>query len=337
MIPRRALPVALLAVAFPLVAIGCAPVERAAGEQEPPSSDNSEVVGRGEGKDAWWDHLPREAWSAFDPVEVSDAWFEVYRLAAGVHAIYEPGQFEEVVSYLVTGDERALLFDTGLGIGDIASVVAELTPLPVVVLNSHTHYDHVGGNHAFDEVYGTDLDYTVRHAAGRSPEEVAEFVGDGWIWKETPAGFDRGSYRGRPFEVTHVVRHGERIDLGGVVLEVLLTPGHAPDALCLLDRSRRRLFTGDTFYPATLYAHLPGTDFTAYADSAHLLASLSGEIDHVHPGHNEPVMEPSQLVALAEAFDAVQLDGSDYVSTDGLREYDFGRFSLLVSDPPPWE
>ena len=302
----------------------------------PPQSENSEVVGRGEGKDNWWDALPREAWSAYSQVPQSQPWFEVYSVVEGVFAIYEPGQFEEVISYLIVGSERALLFDTGLGIGDIHRLVGELTDLPVAVLNSHTHYDHVGGNHAFDRIYGTDLDYTQGHAAGRDNDEVAEFVGPGWIWKETPEGFSPETYRSMPFTVTDVVSDGQVLALGGVELEVLLTPGHAPDSLCLLDRERQLLFTGDTFYPATLYAHLPGTSFEDYVATTERLGALADAVDQVLPAHNEPSLPGSTLLDLAQAFKTLSEPGTPYVLTDGDREYDFGRFSILVSDPPPW-
>lgn len=302
----------------------------------PAVSDNEQVRGRGEGKDQWWDALPRQAWSEFRRVEQSQPWFEVYEIRPGVLAIYEPGQFEEVISYLIVGSQRALLFDTGLGIGDMRRLAGELTDREIVVLNSHTHYDHVGGNHAFENVYGTDLEYTRKHAAGRAREEVAEFVGEGWIWKETPAGFSVESYVSRPFTITHRVKDGEVIALGGVELEVLLTPGHAPDSLCLLDRERRLMFTGDTFYPATLYAHLPGSTFEDYRRTAERLAGLADAVDVVLPAHNEPTMPSPELVALRDAFHAMREEGTPFVLTDGNREYDFGEFSILVSDPPPW-
>ncbi len=303
----------------------------------PATSNNQQVQGRGEGKDQWWDALPRAAWSEFKPLEQSQPWFEVYEIRPGVFAIYEPGQFEEVISYLIAGAERALLFDTGLGIGDMRGLVSELTDRDVVVLNSHTHYDHVGGNHAFDTVYGTDLDYTREHERGRPHDEVAEFVGEGWIWKDTPEGFSAGAYVSRPFQVTERVADGQLISLGDVELEVLLTPGHAPDSLCLLDRQRRLLFTGDTFYPATLYAHLPGSTFDDYQQTAARLAGLASAVDVVLPAHNEPTLPSSELIKLGNAFTAMPAGDVPYVLTDGSREYDFGRFSILVSDPPPWE
>ncbi len=338
--------VGLLLMAPLLMGLGCrseealAPAETEPGSPADPTvsiSDNEDVRNRGEGKDEWWSALPRPEWSRFPRIEQSQPWFEVYEIREGVFAIYEPGQFEEVISYLVTGEERALLFDTGLGIGDIAKLVGELTPLEVAVLNSHTHYDHVGGNFAFDTIYGTDLEFTRQNAAGRSHGEVAESVGKGWIWKETPPGFSAESFESRPFTVTDIVQDGQLIDLGGTTVEVLLTPGHAPDAICLLDRDRRLLFTGDTFYPATLYAHLPGASLRYYEQTAKRLATLVDEVDLLLPGHNEPTLPSSELLAFRDAFAAMHRAETPYVLTDGLREYDFGRFSFLVPDPEPLE
>ncbi len=321
-----------VAASFLFLLAGCRELR-----QETASSDNVEVQGRGEGKDQWWEALPRAAWSSYTQIVQSQPWFEVYEVFSGVFAIYEPGQFEEVISYLILGGDRALLFDTGIGVGDMRALVSELTSLPVVVLNSHTHYDHVGGNHAFDDIYGTATEYTQKHSAGREHAEVAEFVGEGWIWKPTPEGFDRSRYQSLPFTITKIVEDGESIDLGGLTLEVLWTPGHAPDSLCLLDRANRRLFTGDTFYPASLYSHLEGSDFWLYEESATRLAELAPLVDYVLPAHNEPVLEGNILQAFGAAFVTVQQDAAAYVLTDGYREYDFDRFSLIVTEPPPWK
>jgi glyoxylase-like metal-dependent hydrolase (beta-lactamase superfamily II) len=324
------------AIFLALIAVagwGCpGPSERPDPVASATEAGNQEILNRGQDKDRWWHQLPRAAWAEYRQIEHGQGWFEVYEIRPGVLAIYEPGQFEEVISYLILGSERALLLDTGLGIGDIAALVAELTDKEVAVINSHTHYDHVGGNHSFDTIYGTNLDYTRANARGRIHSEVAEFVGPGWIWKETPSGFSAGAYVSRPFAVSHTVEDGQVISLGDRTLEVLLTPGHAPDALCLLDREQGLLFTGDTLYPATLYAHLPGASFDQYAATANRLAQLAGSVETLLPAHNEPAMAPNELVRLASAFDAIRAGGMDFVLTDGNREYDFGRFSIMVPD-----
>ena len=299
-------------------------------------ADNQQVHGRGSGKDTWYSKLPRAAWSKYEKVPQSQPWFEVYDLGRDVFAIYEPGQFEEVISYLILGGERALLFDTGLGIADMKRLVGELTTLPIVVVNSHTHYDHVGGNHQFSTILNTRTEYTEKNRKGRPHSAVAEYVSESWIWKPLPPGFDKSTYRSKPWNPTGRLSDAQVIELGGRTIEVLLTPGHAQDSLCLFDRARRMLFTGDTFYPAPLYAHLDGSAFDAYVATADRLAALQEQVDWVLPAHNEPRMEPAQLRRLSEAFRIIQRPDTPFVRTDGAREYDFGRFSLIVSDPPPW-
>src|SRR5690348_14579729 len=122
----------------------------------------------------WCRPLPRPEYKHLQQVTVADSWFEVYQLVPGVFAIYEPHQAEEVISYLITGKKSALLFDTGMGISDIKKITAQLTRLPIVVVNSHTHNDHVGGNWQFDTVYGMDTDFTRQNARGSREDAQAE-------------------------------------------------------------------------------------------------------------------------------------------------------------------
>ena len=71
----------------------------------------------------WCHDLPRAVYANLKRVNVSNKWFEVYRLDNDVFAIYEPHQWQEVISYLILGREKALLFDTGNGIGKISEIV----------------------------------------------------------------------------------------------------------------------------------------------------------------------------------------------------------------------
>jgi hypothetical protein len=97
-------------------------------------------------KPDWCKPLPPPEYKPLARISVSDPWFEVYKVAPNTFAIYEPYQSEEVISYLILGKEKALLFDTGMDISNIQKVTRELTPLPIIVLNSHTHDDHLGDN-----------------------------------------------------------------------------------------------------------------------------------------------------------------------------------------------
>lgn len=253
----------------------------------------------------WCKPLPRPEYKALERVAVSDPWFEVYKVAAGVLAIYEPHQAEETIGYLILGEKRALLFDTGMGISDVKKVTAELTKLPIVVLNSHTHDDHVGGNWEFETVYGMDTEFTRTNAKGSRQDAQAEIAGD-QICGDLPKGFDAKTYATKPWHISRFLHDEDKVDLGGRTIEVLATPGHTPDAICLLDRANGLLFTGDTYYPAPIWLFRPETDLDAYVASVKRIAALAPQLKLVLGAHNIPVAQPAVLPRLVAAILAVR-------------------------------
>jgi glyoxylase-like metal-dependent hydrolase (beta-lactamase superfamily II) len=265
---------------------------------------NASSIAFDEIKPEWCRALPRPEYKTLERVTVSDPWFEVYRVAPSTYAIYEPRQAEETISYLISGTTASLLFDTGMGIGDLKKVVGELTHLPVVVLNSHTHNDHVGDNWQFENVYGMDTDFTRQNARGSRDDALAELEA-GQICGSLPPGFDAKSYATRPWKITRYVHGGELIDLGGRKLEIIATPGHTPDAISLFDRANGLLFTGDTYYPARIWLFRPETDLDAYDASIKRLSALAPQVKIVSGAHNIPVAE-SVLPRLVTAFEKVR-------------------------------
>ena len=246
-------------------------------DARPPVADNEQVQNRGADKDNWWDSLPRPEWSAFEQVAQSEDWFEVYRIDDDIYAIYEPGQFEEVISFLIVGNDFALMFDTGLGIGNIRRVVDQLTDKDVVVLNSHTHYDHIGGNHLFDTIYGTRLEFTAMRSQGSPPEAVSGFLREGWVWKPLPDGIRSG-------ELPEPCIRDRSLRLGGRHDRYRRAGSWRS---CLRRDTRRTRFacsTGRTAccspgIPSTsrrLYTHLPESSFDDYVNTAARLAALAG-------------------------------------------------------------
>lgn len=316
---RRATNLSSIAVALMAVTIAAPPVRAQ-------SLDNSQ-------RPDWCRQLPRPEYEHLERVQSADPWFEVYRIAPGVFAIYEPHQYEEVISFLILGEKRAAMFDTGLGIGDIKRVVPSLTSLPIVVLNSHTHNDHVGGNWEFREIYGMDTDFTRVNAKGSSVDAQAE-LDPGLICGQLPAGFDAKSYATRPFHINRWIHDGDSVDLGGRVLHVIATPGHTPDAICLLDRKNGLLFTGDNFYAGPIWLYRPETDLDAYVHSVERIAALALQLHLLLPSHNVPVADPSQLPKLEVAIKKVRAGKVQPVSVgDGKVHYSVDGFVFLMSAP----
>jgi glyoxylase-like metal-dependent hydrolase (beta-lactamase superfamily II) len=256
-------------------------------------------------KPEWCRALPRPEYKTLERVPATDPWFEVYQVVAQVFAIYEPHQAEETISYLILGEKQALLFDTGMGISDIRKVTGELTHLPIIVLNSHTHDDHVGGNWQFETVFGMDTDFTRTNAKG-SRQDAQDELGPGMICGELPQGFDSKAYATRPWKISRFLHDHDKIDLGGRTLEIISTPGHTPDAISLLDRAHGLLFSGDTYYPAPIWLFRPETNLDDYVASVKHLAALAPQLKLVLGQHNVPFARPEALVTLVTAIETVR-------------------------------
>jgi glyoxylase-like metal-dependent hydrolase (beta-lactamase superfamily II) len=279
----------------------------------------------------WCKALPRHEYKALERVFVHEPWFEVYKIDSGVYAIYEPHQAEEVISYLIVGTKQAVLFDTGMGIGNIHDLVSRLTSRPIVVLNSHTHNDHVGGNWQFPFIFGMDTDFTRANAKG-SREDAQSELGPGMICGDLPKNFNSAAYATKPWKISLAVHDGFKINLGGRTVEILATPGHTPDAICLIDRANGLLFTGDTYYHAPIWLYRPETDLNAYVASVKRIAALEPQIRIVLGAHNIPVAEPSVLPKLVTAIEAVRNGKGEVKSEgDGKAIHTLDGFSFLMN------
>src|SRR5260370_4657306 len=181
-------------------------------------------------KPEWCRALPRPEYRALQRVLPDDPWFEMYKVAPGVFAIYEPHQAEETISYLIVGNKQAVLFDTGMGISDIHRVTTKLTSRPVVVLNSHTHDDHVGGNWQFAFVYGVGTDFSRENAQGSRGDDKADNTPQ-QICGGLAKGFNPKTYATKPWRISHFIHDRFKVNRGCPTLEVLTKPGHTTYAI----------------------------------------------------------------------------------------------------------
>lgn len=282
--------------------------------------------------------LPRSEYKSFSQRPVKSDWFEVYQIAPGVSAIYEPHQWQEVISYLIEGEHRALLFDSGNGIADIEEVVAALTDKPVFVLNSHTHYDHVGGNFAFDRVYGMDTAFTRARESGHPNQDIAIEVSKQALCRPLPNGVTQQNHVGRPFKVTDFIKDGDQIDLGGRQIEVLHVPGHTPDAIALIDKAAGLMWTGDSYYSGPIWLFAAETDLDAYAESLQRLIASAKGLKALLPAHNTPWVSPDVLPRVARGLDIMLSGNAKRIPQgDSMVEYKIegeSEFSFLMRDEP---
>ncbi len=277
------------------------------------------------------DRLPRQEYQAFDKHPVSNDWFEVYEVEPGIFAIYEPFQWQEVISYLIVGSESALLFDTGNGIGDIKAITDQLTAKSIRVLNSHTHYDHIGGNYQYNHILSVSTDFSIANSQGSDNKRVRHEVSAEALCRGLPEGVVAKEHRIKPFDISEKVAAGDVIDLGDRKLEILRIPGHTDDSVALLDRQAGFLWTGDTVYAGPIWLWFPETDLAAYQSSMARLAELEPHLTALFPAHNTPGVDPGLLVSVAGAFERVIAGKAKSRPTwDGVVTFDFEGFGFLM-------
>jgi glyoxylase-like metal-dependent hydrolase (beta-lactamase superfamily II) len=279
--------------------------------------------------------LPRRENAALPLFAASDDWFQVYETSEGVYSIVEPYQYQETISHLIVGEERAILFDTGVGLLPIRPVVERITDRPVTVLNSHTHYDHVGGNAEFSSILAIDSDFTRANMAGFSHHKVAAEFSPAAFCNGPPADVDLDAIHTRPWRASSYVVDGEILELGGRRLEVLHIPGHAPDATALLDRENGLLFTGDTFYDAELWLIAPETNLEEYGQAITRLAAIEKDVKYLLGAHTSARVEATgRLTEIRDAFEKMR---SGYQSgtedSDGRLVFNIDDIEFVTAQP----
>lgn len=241
-------------------------------------------------------------------------WYELTELPSGVVAIGEPKHQEEVFCYFVTGKDKDLLIDTGMGIVPITHALEKLrnSTKPLTVVNTHWHFDHIGGNQLFEKVLvPKNIEEVAGLLKGWSHEDLEKYsFANGFRRSDgsdnTPANFDPIKFFIPPSRnIDPVLKNGFKIDLGERDIFVIETPGHTPGGISLFDKTNGLLFTGDLLYEGPLYAFENESEPDYYLQSLRKISKMFGDkIKTIHPGHNYPEnsCEPNPLSEAIKLF-----------------------------------
>ena len=258
-------------------------------------------------------------------VTVSDNWFTVEQIDNTTYAISEYGHWEKVHSYLLLGEKTAALIDTGIGIGNIKKVVDQITSLPVKVVTTHVHWDHIGGHSYFDDIYvhEREEDWLVSGIPGLPLEQIRHDVGRD-ITIPLPEGFDLEQYepfRGKP---AGLLKDGDRWDLGKRLISFIHTPGHSPGHLCVYEEERGYLYTADLIYKGTLYAFYPTTDPLQFVKSVEKISKIE-YITKILPGHHQLELDKRFLLDVNRACQELLYQG---LARHGTGIHDYEHFKI---------
>lgn len=266
---------------------------------------------------------------------MSQNWFEVSepqdqrKNCPDIYAIQEPGHSEEVISYLIIGSEKAAMIDTGMGIANIKSVTRQYTKLPIQVINTHSHWDHIGGNHLFEEIAihkieAKEIELGVGHDFLKTQMTKEK------IWRALPPDFHLKEYRIFPSNPTRLLQDGDIIDIGEYELTVFHLPGHSPGSICLWNHEFGHLFTGDVIYQGPLYAHLQGSNLQDYIISIKRLKSLLDSVEILFPAHNQTPLDRSFLEEVIKGFEKIKSNSVSLIEDETNNYYSFPRFRVLT-------
>ena len=208
--------------------------------------------------------------------------------------------------FLLAGEERALLIDSGMTVRNARDIASTLTDLPIALLNTHADRDHIGSNGQFNSFY-------------MHPAEAALYRRWGGTGEIIP------------------IAEGDALDLGGRALRIIHLPGHTPGSVAVLDAQSRALISGD---PVQVHGRIfmfgAHRDMNAYIESLARLERRAGEFDELWPSHADIPIGKDAIGRLREGAMAVlagkvrgrpeELHGQPIVA------YDLGFATLLCDE-----
>ncbi|WP_433596304.1 MBL fold metallo-hydrolase [Lysinibacillus xylanilyticus] len=240
-------------------------------------------------------------------VEIKDSWFTVNQIDNTTFAISEYGHWEQVHSYLLIGEEKAALIDTGLGIDNIKRITDQLTNLPIIVLTTHVHWDHIGSHGEFKNIYvhKDEEDWLVNGIKKLSIEQIRKDVSRD-ITIPTPETFNPDTYKPFQGNPTGLLNDGDEIEIGNRKLTIYHTPGHSPGHISILDNSKGYLFTGDLLYDGTpVYAFFPTTNPEDLTQSLKKISNIPN-VTKIYGGHNTIGLDASLLQEVGIAVEELK-------------------------------
>ena len=210
-----------------------------------------------------------------------DSWYAVEAIDGQTFAVNEPKSSQYNTSYLIVGNERAVMFDAGsserpAGSKSMRQVAALYTDKPITLILSHFHYDHIYDASQFED--GVML---------IDRPEIRAGVKDGLY---TISALESVEAEAPPLRVAGFISDGSVIDLGNRILDVLNLPGHTTESIALIDRARNQAFTGDFVYKhlGGIIAFTPASDLRAYKANSDRLLQVTNADTQFFGAHGIP-------------------------------------------------
>lgn len=212
---------------------------------------------------------------------------KVYKILDNVYILEEK---TGCCSNLVVGKEKALVFDTGTGLENMYETIRRITDLELLVINSHGHFDHIGGNYLFENAYIHPLDYCLPSCFYKieyTRRRMIDYYDQDNIADNKFTGRNWGNIKVLDFDC---------FDLGNLQCKVIHIPGHTKGSIGIFIPSLKILLSGDTLSPSIClnfpnamtvrelmktYGFIQNIEFNEYITSHHNHSFGKGYIDNL--------------------------------------------------------
>jgi glyoxylase-like metal-dependent hydrolase (beta-lactamase superfamily II) len=234
-----------------------------------------------------------------------DSWYAVEAIDAQTFAINEPKSSQYNTSYLIVGDEQAVMFDAGsserpAGSKSMRQVAALYTDKPITLILSHFHYDHIYDASRFEGGV-TLIDRPEIRAGVKNGLYTISALES--VDAETP-----------PLQVAGFIADGNVIALGNRTLDVLNLPGHTTESIVLIDRARNQTFTGDFVYKhlGGIIAFAPASNLQAYKANSERLLQVTKSDTQFFGAHGIPLFGRDWVSLMSDELGKIVSGKQDY-------------------------
>ncbi|MHA1257945.1 MAG: MBL fold metallo-hydrolase [Promethearchaeota archaeon] len=229
--------------------------------------------------------------------------------------------------YLIRGNKECLLIDTGCGLFPLKPIIEKfLNGKKLIVINTHSHFDHVGGNYEFDKVYihksekgGITAPINLKYLKKESSSIILNQCNKlNWILP--------------PVKEVVPLSGGEMFDLGGIKVEFIHSPGHSPGSISLFT-DKSELFTADVANYGTMF--LPPKDsLSVFINTIKELIELSNDkgIQEIYPSHEDFNVSGELLTDLATHLENIDKYWEDKIPNKANYSWEInvGKFKFLI-------
>jgi len=261
-------------------------------------------------------------------------WYKISEISKDTYMIEEPGY---VRCFLINGDHKSILIDTGMGMADLKTAITPFTRNDISVLNTHWHFDHIGSNHQYENVgiSAKEERLVEKDVSNEFMKNALRYIAEGASF---PDGFNVDAYYIRGSKVAFTIDDGDIFDLGSRHLEAIATPGHSEGSMSFLDSNSGILFSGDLMFKGGyLDIQYIESSIDEFVTSLKKLEGRMNDINTVFPSHYGAPVPVEYICKIHTALIKIKADKLGYseeiIMGAPILIYDFGEFQVFLKKP----